>query len=111
MSEFYNNITGENRVQDRNFNQLKLKVNGSYKKDEKRMTNAEASIDEDVVNKTHLDAQLSKVEGHVTCIKINSNIKPLNEPFEGEVSVNRAVKMTSQLYYGIGLFDQYKKCR
>ena len=34
-SEFYNNVSAKDRVQDINLNQLNFKVNGIYKKDEK----------------------------------------------------------------------------
>ena len=48
-SEFYNNVSSKNIVKDFNLNQLKLKVNDTYKKDEK-VTNIEPSHDEDVIN-------------------------------------------------------------
>ena len=38
-SEMYNNVSTKDRVQDRNLNQLKLKVNDTYKKYEKITTN------------------------------------------------------------------------
>ena len=34
-SELYNNVSAKDRFQDSNPNQLKLKVNDTYKKDEK----------------------------------------------------------------------------
>ena len=42
-SEFYNNISAKDRVQDIDLNQLKLKVNDTCKKGEKRTTNFEHS--------------------------------------------------------------------
>ena len=36
-SDFYNNLSAKYRVQDINLNQLKLKVNNSYKKDKKNV--------------------------------------------------------------------------
>ena len=35
-SEFYNNVSARDRVQDINLDQLKLKVNDTYKKDGKK---------------------------------------------------------------------------
>ena len=42
-----------------NFNQLKLEVHDTYKKDEKVMTNFEAVDYEKVINKAHLDTKFS----------------------------------------------------
>ena len=47
-----------------NLNQLKLKVNDTYKNDEK-ITNFEPSNDENVINKAYLDEKLSKIEVHI----------------------------------------------
>ena len=41
-----------------NINQLKLKVNDAYEKDEKITTKFETSNDEDVLNKFFLDTKL-----------------------------------------------------
>ena len=38
FSEFCNNVSAQDRVQDINLNQLKLKVNDTYGKDEKNNT-------------------------------------------------------------------------
>ena len=54
-SEFYTNVSAKDRVPDINLNQLKLKVNDSYKKDEKITTNVEASNPKDVINKGFFD--------------------------------------------------------
>ena len=43
--EFYNNISAKDRVQDISLNQIKLKVNDTYKKDENRTTKFEAVND------------------------------------------------------------------
>ena len=47
-------------------NQLKLKLNETYKKDEKISTNFEAVNDEDVIKKGYLDEKVKKVDGHVS---------------------------------------------
>ena len=54
-NEFYKNASAKDVVQDIKLNQFKLKVNDTYKKDEKTTKNFETSDDEDVLNKAHLD--------------------------------------------------------
>ena len=44
-----------------NFNQLKLKVNDTYKKEEKLTTNFNTNNDEDVTNKGYLYTKVSKI--------------------------------------------------
>ena len=50
-SEFYNLVFAKDRVQNITLNQLKLKINDTYGRDEKTTTKFEPSNDEDVVNK------------------------------------------------------------
>ena len=64
-SEFFI-VSAEDKVQDINLNQLKLKVSDSYNKDEKITTSFEPSDYSDVVNKAYLDTKLSKMEGHLS---------------------------------------------
>ena len=59
-SEFRNNVSAKERVQDKNLYRLKLKVNDTYKKDEKITTSVEASNPEDVVNKSFIDTKLAE---------------------------------------------------
>ena len=68
-SEFYKNVSAKDKVQDINLNQLKLKVNDSYKKDEKLAKNFEPSDDLDKIIKTYLGENLSKIEGHLSYIE------------------------------------------
>ena len=49
--EFYNNVSAKGRVQVINLNRLILKVDDTYKKDEKITTNFKSFNDEDVINK------------------------------------------------------------
>ena len=56
-------------MQDANINQLKLKVNEAYKKDEKMTKNLEPTDDSDVINKAFSDEKLKKVDGHISYIK------------------------------------------
>ena len=52
-----------------NLNELKLKVNDTYEKDEKITTKFEPSGDGDVVNKADVDTELFKVEGRILFIE------------------------------------------
>ena len=75
-TEFYYKISAKDRVQDINPNQLKLKVNDNYKKDEKLLTIFEPSIDQDVINEAYLDTNISKIQGHCSYVQkiiMNSN--------------------------------------
>ena len=68
-SEFNNNVPAKGRVQDIILNPLKLKVNDTYKKDEKLTTSFEPSNDEDVRNKIFLDKILSKIDSLISSIE------------------------------------------
>ena len=50
-SNFYINTWAKSRVQDINYNQLKLKVNETFKKDEKLTTEFEPSNPEYIIKK------------------------------------------------------------
>ena len=54
-SEVYNNVCAKSRAQVININQSKLKLNITYKKDEKLTTKFEAVDDEGNLNKAYLD--------------------------------------------------------
>ena len=100
-SEFYNNVCAKDRVQVRNLNQLKLKVNDTYEMIEKIPTNFEPSHDEDVVNKTYLDTNLSKIENQISYIEKGDNEYELHNSKLSieEVLIERAVKTTIQILY------------
>ena len=53
--EFDNIVSTKDKMQDVTFNQLKLKVTETYKKDEKTRTNFNSSNDEDAPNKAYAD--------------------------------------------------------
>ena len=88
-------------MQDLNLNQLKLKVNDSYKKDEKLTTYFEPSNDEEVINKAHLDTNLSKIEGHLSLLEKDfKEFKLLSHKQSVEEAlIQRAVKTTIQILY------------
>ena len=54
-------------------NQLKLKINDSYEKDEKITTRFEPNNTEDVKNKTQLDENLLKIKGHLAILEKDYN--------------------------------------
>ena len=54
-SEFDGIVSKRDKLQDLNINQIKVEVNGTYKKDEKITTNFEAVDESDVINKGYLD--------------------------------------------------------
>ena len=89
-------------------NQLKLKVNDTYTKDEKLTTNFEAVNYDDVINKPFLDEKL-KQNGHISLLEKDYNEFTLqyNEQSAEKVLVQRAVKTTIQILYDKGLFDNY----
>ena len=70
-SDFYNKDSEKDRVQDINLNQIKLKVNYTFDKDEKTATNVEHVKDEDVVMKTFLDVTITEAKGHMSNIEQN----------------------------------------
>ena len=59
-SENYNNVSAKDRVPDINLTQLKLKLNDTYKKDEKSESKFEPSHEEDIKNRAYLDKNLSE---------------------------------------------------
>ena len=67
-SEFDNIVSSKDRLQGFNFNQVKLKVNDTYKKFERITTKLEPNDNEDVIYKAHLDKNLSKREGYLSLV-------------------------------------------
>ena len=108
-SVFYNNVSARSRVQDKNLNQLKLKVNDTFKEHEKVTTSFEPSIVEAVINKACLDKELSIIEGHLSLIeKYYNEFKLLsNKQSAEEVLIEKVMKTTVHILYDKGLFDNY----
>ena len=71
QSEFCYNVSAKGRVQDVSPNQIKLKVNYTYKKDEKITTNSEASDDSDILNEAYLATELCRTGGRLSIIEKN----------------------------------------
>ena len=108
-SDFDGIVSKRDKLQGLNINQLKLEVHDTYKKDEKITTNFEPVNDKDVINKAYLDANLKKVDGHISCIEEDYNEFKLqyNKQNVEDILIHRAVRATIQILYDKGLFDNY----
>ena len=106
-SEFDGIVSKIDKLQDLNYNQLKLEVHDTYKKDEKLTINFEAVDNEDVINKAYLDEKLGKIDGLTYYIENDYNELKLqyNKQSVEEVLVQRTVKTTIQILYDKRLFD------
>ena len=107
--EFDGIFSKRDKLQDLNINQLKLEVHDTYKKDEKITTNFEAIDNEDVINKGYLDSKLLKINSHLSKLEKDFNEFKLqyNKKSVEDIFFQRAVKMTRQILYDKGLFDNY----
>ena len=108
-NEFDGIVSKRDKLQDLNFNQLKLEVHDSYKKDEKITTNFESVDDEDVINKGYLDSKLLKKDEHLSKLEKDYNEFNLqyNKQNLEDILIQRAVKTTRQIVYDKGLIDNY----
>ena len=108
-SEFDGIVSKRDKLQDLNNNHLQPEVHDTYKKHEKITTNFEPSINEDVINKAHLDEKLSKINGPLSFLEKDYNEFKLqyNKQNVGDILIQRAVKTTIQIIYDKGLFDNY----
>ena len=109
-SEFDGIVSKRDKLQGLNINQLKLEVNDTYKKDEKKTTNFEAVDNEDVINKAYLDSKLLKKDGHLSKLEKDYNEFKLqyNKQNVEDILIQRAVKATIQILYDGGLFDNFQ---
>ena len=105
-SEFDNIVFKRNRVQNTNLNQLKLKLNDTFRKVEKLSRNFETTDDTGVKIKTYLDKKLSKIEGQNSYVvkSYNNNNRSVEK-----VLIQKAVKTTKQILYDKSLFDQFNE--
>ena len=108
-SDFDGIVSKRDKLQDLNFNQLKLEVHDTYRKDEKLTTNFEPVDNKDFINKAHLDEKLIKINGHISKLEKDYNEFILQHKKQNveEILVKRAVKTTIQILYDKGLFDNY----
>ena len=105
-SEFDKIVSAKDREQDIIFNQLKIKVHDTFKKDEKITTSFEPSSDHNFVNKAYLEIKLSKTEGPLSLKgeKYTEFLLP-NEKQSKEVSIQRVVRTTVQILFDKAFFD------
>ena len=80
-----------------------------YKKDEKITTNFEPVDNEDVINKTYLESNKLKKDGHLSKSEEGYNEFKLqfNKEKLEDILIRKAVKTTIQILYDKGLFDNY----
>ena len=62
-------MSAKDRVQDINFNQIKIKVNDTCMKDEKIATKYKPSNPEDITNKSYLYTKFAEVNEHISYVK------------------------------------------
>ena len=98
-------------MQDLSFNQVKLKILDTFRKDEKITTNFEPTDDSDVINKAYRDKNLKKIVGHFSYIEHDYKqfILQYNKQTVEEVLVQGTVKTTIQKLFDKGLFDAFPK--
>ena len=109
-SEFGGIVSKKDKLQDSNIDQLKLEIHDSFRKDEKITTNFEPIDNEDVVNKGYLDEKLLKINGHLSKLEKDYNEfkKQYNKQSVEEILIQRAVKITIQILYDKGFFDNFQ---
>ena len=97
-------------MQGINLNQLKLKVNETYEKDEKITTFFEPHNNDDVINKTFLDVKILRTESQISCVGKNWNEFTLHNSKQSleDLPIERAVRLIIQTLYDKGLFDTYR---
>ena len=79
-------------MQDINLKQLKLEVQDTYKKNEKKTTNFEAVNNEDVMNEACLDEKLSKMQGQTSHIEKGYNEYRIH--IKQDLLIERAIETT-----------------
>ena len=89
--------------------QSKLEVHDTFKKDEKITINSEAVNDEDVIKQTFLRWKIPKNGGLLSLLEKGYNELKLryNKQSVEEISIQRVVKTTMQLFYAKWLLDNF----
>ena len=108
-NEFDGIVSKRDRLQDLIYNQLKLEVHDSYKKNEKLTTNFEPTDNSDVKNKVYVDNKYLKINGHLSKLEKDYNEFKLqyNKQSVEDILIQGAVKTRIQIFYDEGLFDKY----
>ena len=106
QSEFDGIVSKRDKLQDLNIIQLKTEVHDTYKKDETITTNFEPTDDSDVINRSYLDEELLKINGHISLLEKDYNEFKLqyNKQSLEENLIQRAVKTSIQILYDKGFF-------
>ena len=63
-SEFDKTVSKRDKLQDLNFNQLKVEVHDTYKKHERKTSNFQHPGNSDAMIRGYLDVKLLKIKGH-----------------------------------------------
>ena len=97
----FDNVSKKDKVQVMNIKQLKLKVHDIYEKDEKTTTNFKAVNDEDVINITYPDENISEIDHHLSFLEKDYNQFKLhyNKQSVERILIHRAVRMTIKVLY------------
>ena len=98
-SNFDGIVSERDKLQDANFDQLKVKVNDAYDEDEKIITNFKPTDDRDVIKKGYRDEKLLKINGLSSILEKNYNEFKLQykEQSVEQTLVQRALKTTIQI--------------
>ena len=106
-SEFNINVSAENGFQVINFNQLKLRINDTYKQNEITTTNFQPSNPDHTINKGYLHTELVEINGHLWCLEKKCNGFRLRCDSQAkqsdEIPTKKAVKTNKQILYDKGL--------
>ena len=95
-------------MQDINLTQIKLKVNCTYKENEKVTRNFTSFHDEEMMKKPYLDTNLPKVGGHLSLVVNDCNDFKLRiDKHSEKVSIEKAVKTNIQKLCDKGIFDNF----
>ena len=108
-SEIDNIVSKRDKLQDMIINQLKLKVQDTYIKDDEITTKFETVNDEDEINKAYLIEKISKTKGHLSTLEKDYNEYKLkyNKQSVKEILIQRGVRTTIQILSDKGFFKKY----
>ena len=109
--ELDNIVSQTDKLQDLNFNQLKLEVHDTYQTNGKITTDFEPTDDSEVINKSYLEEKSKTKEGNNSEIEKDCNEFNLqyNKQSVEDISIQRAVKTTIPILNDKGLFDNLQK--
>ena len=99
--EFDGSVSKRDKIQDVSFSQLILEVHDTFKKVEKTTTNFQPTDNTDVIDKTHMDKNLSKTQVQISHFGTDYNDFKLEDNKQSieSVLIQRAMKTTVQILY------------